>query len=419
VTARYALLCTTFGLVATIAHPDSAPSCPRTDALLREGKETVRIVGFGDSITGIYYHTGGRRAWPEMLGIALQRIYPQAKIEITNAGISGNSSGAGLARIDADVLAHKPHLVAVMFGMNDAGGSMDALRDNLTQIVERCRGAGAEVVLMTPNSIYPEHMSPDDSARSVAALEEVVAVVRKVAADLRVPLADCYAAYEAVRARDPMEWTLLMSETIHPNMNGHKLFAELVAEVVTGRRVSVADVPPEEPGIPKTLSLLSKGEPVRVIAMEPYDTMIGPALQQLDPKAQVEVTPWPVPRRSLDKIRDWSRGVRAQQPDLVVIAVPAAASARDQGQFIRTYAWVLNWAASFGVQEWDCVAILPSVLKPDLTVAERKREGLARKVIWGQHIPMIERRDDDTSPAQQILSRWLREQAAASCAARP
>lgn len=43
----------------------------QTARLLSEARESVRIVCFGDSITGTYYHSGGRRAWPEMLQIAL------------------------------------------------------------------------------------------------------------------------------------------------------------------------------------------------------------------------------------------------------------------------------------------------------------------------------------------------------------
>jgi len=34
--------------------------------------EPLKIVCFGDSVTGVYYHTGGRRAWPELLQLVLQ-----------------------------------------------------------------------------------------------------------------------------------------------------------------------------------------------------------------------------------------------------------------------------------------------------------------------------------------------------------
>jgi acyl-CoA thioesterase I len=205
-------------------------------ALMKSGSEPVRIVCFGDSITGVYYHTGGRRAWCDMLGIALSRIYPKAKLEMINAGVSGNTSGMGLARIDADVLARRPHLVAAMFGMV-AGAPQHLFETNLQTIVRLSRETSAAVVLCTPNSIYPNPIRP---AERLAAYAQTV---RQVAQDLSVPLADCYQAFEDRRSRDPLAWKLLMSETAHPSMNGHKLFAEVISQTISGRRVSLTDVP--------------------------------------------------------------------------------------------------------------------------------------------------------------------------------
>ena len=54
-----ALVC----LVATQPRADETPSVAGVAAELASGQRTVRIVAFGDSITGVYYHTGGRRAW--------------------------------------------------------------------------------------------------------------------------------------------------------------------------------------------------------------------------------------------------------------------------------------------------------------------------------------------------------------------
>ncbi len=66
-------------MLPTLCQGDSTVF-PELNASLATGQRPVKIVGFGDSITGVYYHSGGRRAWTEMLGLALQRVYPQAKI---------------------------------------------------------------------------------------------------------------------------------------------------------------------------------------------------------------------------------------------------------------------------------------------------------------------------------------------------
>lgn len=86
----------------------------RVSVRLAEGA-AVKIVCFGDSITGVYYHTGARRSWCDLLGIALAKIHPLAQVQMINAGISGNDTAAALKRMEHDVLRHAPDLVVVMF----------------------------------------------------------------------------------------------------------------------------------------------------------------------------------------------------------------------------------------------------------------------------------------------------------------
>lgn len=398
-------------LLAMPASVGTSPAqCPRTDALLQDGQETVRVVAFGDSITGVYYHSGALRAWCDMLGIGLSRVYPQAKLEMVNAGISSQTTVHALERIQRDVLDLKPQLVVVAFGMNDirtlTRSTPQQYHDNLAEIVSLCRGVGAEVVLCTPTSIYPGHPQWDP-----ALLEEYSQVLRQVGAELDVAVADIYKAYQDLRARDRRAWMLLMSETIHPDMNGHKVIAEQVARVVTGQTVSLADVPPVFPNIPFTLGRLAEGQPVNVVAMEPYDSMIEQVLREISPTARVEVTPWPAERRSLPKMLAWAGTIRQRKPDLVLIAIPGTANALTEEHFIRSYSGICGSATSYVTREWDLVGILPSVLTPRLNRGERGREELAREIIRGYDTGMIEREPGDESSVEEIVTRWFKRQA--------
>ncbi|MBN1347587.1 MAG: hypothetical protein JXQ73_33170 [Phycisphaerae bacterium] len=391
-------------ITGPMAAAEQQSPVPKTADLLNAGKETVRIVCFGDSITGAYYHTGGNRAWCDMLGIALQRIYPNAKLQMINAGISGHTTVNALARIQKDVLDKKPHLVVIMFGMNDVTRvKRGDYAENLKNIVTQCQRVGAEVILCTPNSIYPE-----DGNRPVDRLAAFAETVRDVAKEMKVPLCDCYASYEAVRAKDPTEWKLLMSETIHPNMNGHKLFAEDIAQVISGKRVSLADVRAVEPCIPHTAALLAGGKPIKLIAMPPYDQILPRVLAKLNPKSKVTVVSCPVAGKSLAEIEPWSKGIRDQKPDLVIVAVPPDALPDDVEKLIRSYSWVLNWSLSFGKPEWDCVAVLPSVTRSGLGPKHQPQENLMRRVIFGQDIGFIERTLGNDSPAEDIVLRWFK-----------
>ena len=386
----------------------------RTNAALAVGERSVKIVGFGDSITGVYYHTGGRRAWTEMLGIALQRRHPQAKIETINAGVSGGNTATGLARVDKDVLAHQPDLVVIMFGMNDVVAiAPEAYEANLRTMVGKCRAINAEVVLCTPNWV-----AADNGSRSLAKLSAYADLMRKVAAELAVPLTDCFAAYEAVHARDEHEWTTLMSDDIHPNMRGHKLFAEGIAETITGRQVSLADVGPL-PGLPHVRAKLQANQPLRIVAMPPYDELIGPALRALYPQAQLEIVKWETAGQTVAQIeaqakaQGWmafNQHPELPKPDLVIFAVPPSATAPSFESYYRSTTWVLNWSLSFGVAQWDAFAVLPEVAQPQLTADEKERAAWALEVVTGQDIPYLVRPEGSQAEAAVLLTDWLRGQ---------
>ena len=387
-------------LLSSVSLLSAAPL--KTAQLLAEGKEPVRIVCIGDSITGIYYHSGGLRAYPEMLQIALQKIHPQAQITIRNAGISGDTTTRGLLRLERDVLAHKPHLVTIMFGMNDLVRTPVAdFQNNLREIIRQCRAIDAEVILCTQNSVVENPKWPP------AKVAEFTQAIRDIAKAESLPVADCYAAVESIHEKDALEWTLLLSDRIHPNMAGHKLFAETIAQTITGQKTSLADIGPPLPALSHTLALLKAGKPVKVLAMPPYDTLIAPAIQQLYPEAVVNVTPWPVDGKKLGHIEVSAKNVRAMQPDLVLIAIPASLSLRAPQSFLNSYSSIMNLSLSFGPQQWDVIVALPSATNSNLTIEEQEREALARRLIEATDLHLLA---GDASALTTLLTQSLKPQ---------
>ncbi len=380
---------------------------PKTRAKLA-AHEPVNIVCLGDSVTGVYYHTGGRRAYPEMIALGLKQVDPNYKAVVVNAGISGNTTIDGLNRLEKDVLSHKPDLVTVMFGLNDmARGSTDSFQSNLKTIIDRCRAGGAEVLLCTPNGII------DNPGRTIAKLVEFNEAMKSVGRETQTPVCDVYAAYESVKQSDPPAFRLLCSDEIHPNMDGHKLNAETICQAVIGKAVSLKSTGPPQPAIPKTLKLLAEKKPIRVLAMSPFDQSVGPALKQLDSAAQVEVIPLETANRTLAQLHEAAQKIREQRPDLVLIAVPLGVTpplSQPEEAAIHDHSWILNNALSFGRQEWDVVAIVPSVLNSRLTDADQDRERFSRKMILAQDLSAIARETSDTSDPPTILSAWFKSQ---------
>jgi acyl-CoA thioesterase-1 len=100
------------------------------------------IVFLGDSITS-GHGLPLEATFPQRLGAALG-------LNVRNAGISGDQTAGGLARLDRDVLAHRPKLVVVELGANDVFRRVAKAETlaNLRAIVRRLRDDGAGVVLV-------------------------------------------------------------------------------------------------------------------------------------------------------------------------------------------------------------------------------------------------------------------------------
>lgn len=363
----------------------------------------VKIVCLGDSVTGVYYHTGGRRAYPELLEIALKKAIPVAQVTVINAGISGHSTDHGLNRLERDVLQHQPDLVTISFGLNDATRlSPDQYRANLEQLIERCRARNAAVVLCTPNAVI------DTAARPITKLNEFCAIIREVAQKHQVRVCDQFLAGNRFRERDPWNWRLTLSDEIHPNGDGHRRMAEELCRTIAGRHVSLDDLGPPTPALPRLRKLLADKQPIRVLAMPPLDTHIVTALQSVSPDAKVEITPWPIAGQTLAQIEQTAnKTVRAFKPDLVLLTIPRDAPATNDEQFIHAASWIMNWSLSFGQQEWDVIAVHPAVFDARTT---SPRDGLIRQLMRAQDVNVIDRPEQDQRPASMVVTDWLQQQ---------
>lgn len=114
-------------------------------AFSRPAAAQIQIVAMGDSLTA-GYGLRPEQAFPSLLEAALrERGYD---VKITNAGISGDTTTGGLARL-GPVINRKPDIVIVQFGANDAfrGTSPQIAFNNLDAMITRLHEAGATVVL--------------------------------------------------------------------------------------------------------------------------------------------------------------------------------------------------------------------------------------------------------------------------------
>jgi hypothetical protein len=294
----------------------------------------------------------------------------------------------------------RPHLVVVKFGMNDvARGPVEPFKTNTALIVKRCRDSGAAVVLCTPNSVF------ENTARPNAKLARFSQAVRAVARDLDVPLVDLFAQWLKLREQDNIAWSLMMSDAIHPNMNGHRRIAESVASRISGKPIaelSLADVQPPQDALRHTLRRLNQQQPVHIIATKPYDRDFPLALRQHFPKAELKVTPWSTKNLSVDAYAEWAKRIRSLKPDLVVVAVPAVSRSNGLDAYIRNYEWVLNHSFAFSGRPWDVLPILPST-EDGMSTENHEYQRIASQIVHGKDVVSFR-------AGKHVLADWIGQQ---------
>ena len=97
-------------------------------------KDGDRVVFFGDSITH-----GGR--YGEYVNLFYATRYPERNIWFSNSGWSGARAEQGLWSIEDDIVAKKPTVVTVMFGMNDINRDVWPRTNDTPALAARREGA--------------------------------------------------------------------------------------------------------------------------------------------------------------------------------------------------------------------------------------------------------------------------------------
>ncbi|MBK7729303.1 MAG: arylesterase [Gammaproteobacteria bacterium] len=109
------------------------------------GNEPAVLV-FGDSISAALGVPNGA-GWVDLLRERLAREHPR---EVINASISGETSEGGKARLPALLAEHRPGIVVLELGANDAlrGFPLTLTQSNLLALITAARASGADVLLL-------------------------------------------------------------------------------------------------------------------------------------------------------------------------------------------------------------------------------------------------------------------------------
>lgn len=203
--------------LAVACSTDSPPPTPEVPAPQEAAPEAggAVVVVLGDSITA-------------GLGLPVDQAFPALtegllaedglKVEVRNAGVSGDTSTAGAARVDW-LLRQEPDLLVVELGGNDLlrGQPIETSKARLLEICAAAVGAGSDVLLLgvtAPGSVGPDHKARFD------------AIYPEVAAECGATLLPGF--LEPLMGRPE----LLQADGLHPTAAGQRVLAERLAPAV-------------------------------------------------------------------------------------------------------------------------------------------------------------------------------------------
>jgi lysophospholipase L1-like esterase len=169
---------------------------------------------------------------------------------VINAGVGGNNTRALLARVDTDVLSHRPSTVIMMVGTNDALNSgalvpLDEYRENLDVLVTRMVNDGIRVLLAT---IAPFHVPAlmtrhrIDSYGDIPPTQRHLAInniIRDTAEARSVPLAEVNTVLSVLGNIGEEQTCVLrniansgVADGVHPTAAGYAMIAAIMFQTI-------------------------------------------------------------------------------------------------------------------------------------------------------------------------------------------
>jgi acyl-CoA thioesterase-1 len=195
------------------APPAAAPAAPTPQPAASVDPQTrVPVVIFlGDSLTA-GLGLGEEQAYPAR--VAAKLAAQGMKVKVINAGVSGDTSAGGLARLDW-LLRQHPDVLVVGLGGNDGlrGLPLPDTEKNLRDIIRRSQAAGIRVLLLGMQ--IPPNYGPDY-------VNGFKAMYPRIAKEMNVPLVPFL--LEGVGGVT----NLNQSDGIHPTAEGQEMVADNV-----------------------------------------------------------------------------------------------------------------------------------------------------------------------------------------------
>ncbi len=193
---------------------------------------TINLVFHGHSVPSGYHETPEVRpfeSYPLMAMEKIQKANPHAVINAIVTATGGEDSAKGAARFERDVLSMRPDVIFIDYALNDRRLSEGEVERSWRTMARAARARGVPVVFVTPTGADNVRIGAPDEPLEVRAN-----IIRRVAAEENVAVADVWAAWKAELKRGVRQDDLLATAN-HPNRRGHGIAAKVIAGMFGAR----------------------------------------------------------------------------------------------------------------------------------------------------------------------------------------
>ena len=192
------------------------------------------ILAFGDSITSgtvsellaVQTLSGVSVSYPAQLEGLLQERYPEQTFSIVNAGVDGEGSSGGRARLPGVLDVFRPDVLLLLEGINGLEFlGPENVAEDLEAMVAIAQSRGVSVLLATVLPLGDDKAAQRPGAR--AAIDDLNQRIRQIAQRRGAGLVDLFSAF----SQTP---TLIGRDGLHPTEVGYQLMAgEFLGEIIS------------------------------------------------------------------------------------------------------------------------------------------------------------------------------------------
>ncbi len=222
-----------------------------------EARGPINVVIIGDSVSHGFF--GGKinqdynAVYHNRLRLMINKKNPTIPVNMINTAIGGTTAHFALGNFERDVLPHRPDLAIICFGLNDVNGSVEDYASSLEGIFEKCKNADIDCIFMTPNMLntkrhpdtiekYFDYALKTAEMQNSGRMDSFMEAAREVTKKCGVPLCDCYAKWKEFDAEGKDITSLLANYINHPTREMHKLFADMLYELIFEEKYDGEDV---------------------------------------------------------------------------------------------------------------------------------------------------------------------------------